>query len=286
MTLTAFAPAKVNLCLHVGPVEADGYHPVSSLAVFADVGDVLTATPAAQSSLRIDGPFAQGLSTGADNLVLRALDAVGASAMDLRLDKRLPVASGLGGGTSDAGAALRLAQRLDPRLTDADLERAAASLGADGPLCLWRRPALAEGRGERLTPAPALPLLHAVLVNPGAACATGAVYAAFDEGGPCRLEPVRLPSAFADFGALIAFLAGMRNDLEAPARRLQPAVGAVLDRLSAMPQAQLARMSGSGATCFALCRTAVDAEDLARMMSKDQPGWWVEPCRLGGPQED
>ncbi|HEX3700726.1 MAG TPA: 4-(cytidine 5'-diphospho)-2-C-methyl-D-erythritol kinase, partial [Phenylobacterium sp.] len=183
MARTAFAPAKVNLFLHVGPPGDGGYHPICSLMAFADVGDRVAAHEAEALGLTVHGPFGASLGQTHDNLVLRAARALIAELrrpvqpFGLSLDKRLPVASGLGGGSSDAGAALRLLREaVAPALSDARLEALAAALGADGAACLWGRPVLAQGRGERLSPAPALPLIDAVLVNAGAPVATAEVY--------------------------------------------------------------------------------------------------------------
>lgn len=288
----ALAPAKVNLFLHVGAPEPSGYHPVSSLVVFADVGDLLTIEPAPDFGLEISGPFADALDGEGDNLVTRAARGFAAAAglgavpARLTLDKRLPIASGVGGGSADAGAALRLLQRAlaTTPLGAPALEAVAAGLGADGPMCLHARPALATGYGERLAPAPAMPPLDAVLVNPRAPSPTGPVYRAYDEAvAPEGAAPPVLPARFERLEAVIAMLNGTRNDLEAPARRLTPAIGEVLAALEAAPETLFARMSGSGATCFALCASADHAAALAQRLAAHQPGWWVQPCRLGGP---
>jgi 4-diphosphocytidyl-2-C-methyl-D-erythritol kinase len=291
MTTAAFAAAKVNLYLHVGAPGADGFHPVSSLMAFADVGDRLELRPAETLSLSIGGPFAAELSADEDNLVLRAARALAATAgapepgARIALTKALPLASGLGGGSSDAGAALRLLREaLYPEIDDAALEAIAASLGADGAACLWGRPVIAEGRGERLSPAPALPALDAVLVNPRAASPTGPVYRAYDAAGaPGGAERPVLPPAFEGPEDIAAFLGLCRNDLEAPAARLTPAIGDVLETLRAEPECLLARVSGSGATCFALCPGDIEAEGLAERLERMRPDWWVSRCRLGGP---
>jgi 4-diphosphocytidyl-2-C-methyl-D-erythritol kinase len=287
----AFAPAKVNLFLHVGPPRDDGYHPLCSLMVFADVGDRLWAEPAADLSLEVRGPFAEGAPAGLDNLVLRAAQALARRqglAAHLVLEKLLPVAAGLGGGSSDAGAALRLLRAMLPLpLTDEALEALAAKLGADGPACLWGRPVLAEGRGERLSPAPGLPPLAAVLVNPGAPVSTPAVYRRLDADGRFGdVAPPAMPAAFESAVELAAWLAGRRNDLEAPACAVEPAVAAVLDALAKAPETLLARVSGSGGTCFALCASEGEARALARRIAEQAPGWWVLPCTLGGPWPD
>lgn len=291
MNFSAFAPAKINLFLHVGPLDPSGYHPIASLAVFADVGDRLSVSPAETFEFVVDGPFAPALAATGGNLVLAAIRGLEAETelplgpVRVLLEKVLPVAAGVGGGTADAGATLRLFNAaFDLGLAPDALERIAAGVGSDGPLCLWSAPAVAEGRGERLSPAPDLPELHAVLVNPSAACATGAVYAAFDAAGSARpVDLPPLPEAFESAAELAAFLALTRNDLERPAVLVQPAAGEVLSRLHAAPQALIARMSGSGATCFALVEGELEAESLSADIARENPAWWVKPCRLGGP---
>lgn len=287
----AFAPAKVNLFLHVGPPGADGYHPVCSLMAFADVGDRVSARPAEVGGVVVTGPFAGALGSEPDNLIIKAVRAfvaeLGRPMEELRftLDKQLPVAAGLGGGSSDAGAALRLIRDVfTPGFPDDRLEAAAASLGADGAACLWARPVLAQGRGERLTAAPGLPELHAVLVNPRVPVSTPAVYRRLDELGRFSdVTPPMMPEAFESPEELAAWLAGTTNDLEAPAVAVAPEVGAVLDTLRDEPEALLARVSGSGGTCFALCADDISAESLAERIEALAPGWWVARCRLGGP---
>jgi 4-diphosphocytidyl-2-C-methyl-D-erythritol kinase len=287
---TAFAPAKVNLYLHVGAVDAAGMHPLSSLMVFADVGDRLSVRPADALGLEINGPFAEGLDAGEDNLVLRAARAILArcdaprAPFHLVLTKALPLAAGLGGGSSDAGAALRLLREtLELGLSDAELEQVAAELGSDGAACLFARSVIAEGRGERLGPAPAFPVLDAVLVNPRVPSPTGAVYRGFDEMGAGRgADRPDLPEAFETAEEMAGFLATCRNDLEAPAVRLTPLIGEVLATLRDEPETLLGRLSGSGATCFALCAGDIEAEGLAERLERMRPGWWVRRCRLGG----
>lgn len=290
MALTALAPAKVNLFLHVGAPAADGYHPLCSLMVFADVGDRVTAHAADALGLHVTGPFAGALAGEADNLVLRAARALLARAkgpvapVGLILDKQLPVASGLGGGSSDAGAALRLLRReMGIAVDDGALEALAAELGADGAACLWGRPVLAQGWGERLSAAPRLPALDAVLVNAGTPVSTPAVYRRFDAQARFgAVAPPPAPEAFERTEEVAAWLAGLRNDLEAPAIAVAPEVGVVLDLLAAEPETLLARVSGSGGTCFALCASDIEAESLAQRVSAMAPAWWVRRCRLGG----
>jgi 4-diphosphocytidyl-2-C-methyl-D-erythritol kinase len=293
MTLERFAPAKVNLFLHVGPPAPDGYHPVSSLMVFVDEGDVVRLTPADIMDFALEGPFAETLGLDGENLVVRARDLVlrtlttALPAFRLTLDKRLPIAAGLGGGSADAAATLMLlCRRLEalglPAPDEAAVTAIARSLGADVAACLESVPVIATGRGDILAPAPPLPFLDAVLVNPLAPSPTGAVYRAYDAAGaPGGADMPALPDRFATAADLVAFLAATRNDLEAPAVALQPLIGEVLEVLARTPQARLTRMSGSGATCFALCSDAADAERLASDVARARPGWWVRRCRLG-----
>jgi 4-diphosphocytidyl-2-C-methyl-D-erythritol kinase len=289
MRLSAFAPAKVNLFLHVGGPDAEGYHPISSLMVFADVGDQVMIQPADAPDFETVGPFGGGIPTNGDNLVVRAARAFHARLggpvppYRLILDKRLPIAAGLGGGSSDAGAALKLLRdALAPGLTDGELEPLAAGLGADGAACLRAMALMAEGRGEVLSPAPRLPVLHAVLVNPGVPSPTGAVYRAYDAAvHPEGAERPPVPAELETAEEAAAWLAmATRNDLEAPAVALQPLIGEVLDVLRDEPESLLVRMSGSGATCFALCAGDIEAESLAERIEALRPEWWVRRCRL------
>jgi 4-diphosphocytidyl-2-C-methyl-D-erythritol kinase len=258
---------------------ADGYHLLDSLVAFAAVGDRLEAEPARGLSLSVDGPFAIGLGTGAENLVIRAaalLQPPGHGAA-LRLTKRLPVAAGIGGGSADAAAALRLLARLwsVPLASD----DAALALGADVPVCLAGRPARMSGIGEHLVPV-GLPLFWMVLVNPGVAVPTGAVFAALG-----RRDNPPLPDLppFPDAPSLFAWLAGTRNDLEPPARAVAGPIAEVLAALAAQPGCALARMSGSGATCFGLFATEAPARAAADALARAEPGWWVvaSACATG-----
>lgn len=284
--IARLAPAKVNLFLHVGPLEADGYHPLASLVVFADVGDRLTVERAERLSLTVTGAFAGALEGEGDNLVLRAVRALGAAAgigepgLRITLDKQLPVAAGLGGGSSDAGAALKLARdALGLPLEDAALAEIAAGLGADGPMCLHARAAWAEGRGDVLSFETGLPPLPALLVNPGVPSSTGAVYRAFDERTTGAADRPGPPPAW-NPASVIDWLSEQRNDLQAPAVGLAPAIGEVLAVTADLPGARLTRMSGSGATVFALFDTAAAAEAAGRSLAALQPGWWVRPTVL------
>jgi 4-diphosphocytidyl-2-C-methyl-D-erythritol kinase len=291
--LSRLAPAKVNLFLHVGPPGGDGYHPIASLMAFADIGDRLTIGAADYPAFETDGPFAPVLGDEL-NLVEQAWGALAAHVRTpmppfrLILTKELPVAAGLGGGSSDAGAALRLIRDgLRLAVDDRTLARLAGTLGADGPACLLAQPVLAEGRGDELSPAPVMPAVDAVLVNPGVACSTAAVYRAYDRTGAFGDSGMPgLPTAFEDVSELAAVLSFCRNDLEPPAIGVAPEIGIVLDTLRSAPETLLARMSGSGATCFAICASDYDAEALAEQISVMAPNWWVRRCRLGAPRAD
>ena len=291
MIAVRLAPAKINLFLHVGRRQADGYHPVCSLMIFADTGDELSLASRAPMGLTIEGAFGGALSDAGDNLVLRArdlfLDRFGQTSepFGLTLDKRLPIAAGLGGGSADAAATLHLlASRHGVDSSHPGLDVMARTLGADVAACLAGRTVVAQGRGDDLTPAPAMPILDAVLVNPGVPSSTAAVYGAFDNlpAGPGADRPI-LPPAFTTARHVAEVFAGLRNDLEAPAIALQPLIGEALRALTDQPETLLARMSGSGATSFAIVGTPADARRLAARLIAAHPTWWVRPCRLGAP---
>ncbi len=272
-----FAPAKINLHLHVVGRRDDGYHLLDSLAVFAGIGDRLSVSPSDELSLRLTGPFAAGLEAEADNLVLRAARALG-ELVGIRptgalvLEKNLPVASGIGGGSADAGATLRLLSRvwgIEPAV--ADRMRIGLRLGADVPVCIASRPAIMTGIGEILTPVPALPPAGLVLLNPGVAISTPAV---FRIRSGAFSAPARFPAeGWRSAEALADSLRATRNDLEQPARALAPVIGDCLNALAAAPGCLLARMSGSGATCFGLFASAEVARVVAASLAR--PGWWV-----------
>jgi 4-diphosphocytidyl-2-C-methyl-D-erythritol kinase len=293
MPTTRLARAKVNLFLHVGALQSDGYHPLSSLMTFADVGDRVTIEASADFGFAVDGPFGAGLGDGADNLVVQAREALaqafrpGWSAFTLTLHKRLPIASGIGGGSADAAAAMHLMAERSGLNADAagqrTLLRIAGELGSDVPVCLVGLPRLGQGRGDELSTPPAFPDLPAVLVNPLLSSPTGGVYRGYDAAGaPGDAEAPAWPVDLASVGAVARFLAGCRNDLEAPAIALQPAITEVLAALRGRPQTLLARMSGSGATCFALCAGLAERDALATAVAAEYPGWWVQPCVLAG----
>jgi 4-diphosphocytidyl-2-C-methyl-D-erythritol kinase len=280
--LAEFAPAKINLYLHVVGRRADGYHLLDSLVVFARIGDRLTVSPSDELSLSVTGPFAAALGTEADNLVLRAARALAAQAgiaasSALVLEKNLPVASGIGGGSADAAAALRLLSRFWG-LGSVDLAELAGTIGADVPVCLAGQPALMSGIGEILTPAPKLPDVGIVLVNPGVAVSTPSVFRA--RSGPFS-DRAQLPeSGWRDSVSLVDCLRATRNDLELPARLLEPGIADALDVVAAAPGCLMARMSGSGATCFGLFPTPEAARMAARAIAHD--GWWIWGGELTG----
>lgn len=289
--LATRAPAKINLSLRILGRRADGYHELDSLVAFAGVGDALSLTPGDAGGLAISGPFSAGLAPTSDNLVLKAERALREQIPALRtgrfhLVKRLPVASGIGGGSADAAAALRLLARLNGLpLSHPALSTAAARVGADVPVCLEARARLMQGIGERLGPPLRLPRLFALLVNPGVAVETAAVFRALGlQPGQRHADGVEVfkadqPSP-ATSASLIAALAATGNDLEAPARGLAPIIAEVLSALSALSGCRLARMSGSGATCFALfddCRVSAGA---GKQLARQRPDWWVKPTVL------
>ena len=266
--LTEIARAKLNLALHVRARRPDGYHELETLFAFVEFGDVLRIAPAEAPAFRITGPFADKLTGEGDNLVTRAAarfaEAFGGGAHAIELEKHLPVASGIGGGSADAAATLRaLAKLQNVALDDPGLFEIADGLGSDVPACLLGKTALGKGRGEQLRPVPGMPGTPVLLVNPGVAVSTAEVFRGWDgvDRGPLGPDP----------------LAG-RNDLEAPARTIAPVIGAILGLLAAQPGVTLARMSGSGATCFALFETVEACAEAAATVTR--PGWWSVVTKL------
>lgn len=282
--ITIQAPAKVNLYLHVTGRRDDGFHELDSLVVFAGIGDTLVVEPAPEVALSLDGPFAGALAgAGDDNLVLRALRALAERAgtaygARMTLTKRLPVASGVGGGSADAAAALRALARLW-RLApgQADLQAIALSLGADLPVCLARRNCFVGGIGEALSPAPALPPAWFLFANPGVALSTPAVFA--ERVGPFS-APARFTDAPVDARALAILLEARGNDLAGAAMRLAPEISDVLDALGSLEGVLMARLSGSGATCFALFESGADAARAAVELRRRAPDWWIAAAPL------
>ena len=281
--LTEKAPAKINLTLHVRGRRADGFHDLESLVAFAGVGDRLSLTPGDALSLDVSGRTAEASGATGDNLVLRATREAQARIPGLRagaftLIKNLPVAAGLGGGSSDAGAALRLLARANSIATDDPrLFEIAAAVGSDVPVCLAAKACMMRGRGDDLGPPLALPRLFAVLVHPGVAVPTAPVFAALG------LTPGECPVAAAHpdiEGAAIAALRGARNDLEDAACVIAPAIRVVLEALMLTACCQLARMSGSGATCFGLFDNCHAAARAGASIRRAHPQWWVRSTIL------
>ncbi|WP_370236004.1 MULTISPECIES: 4-(cytidine 5'-diphospho)-2-C-methyl-D-erythritol kinase [Henriciella] len=283
------APAKVNLFLHVDRVKPNGRHDLDSLVVFAgaEAADRLEARRASELSLSLKGPFASLELSSPENLVLRAISACEAKGLtipplSLTLHKSIPVAAGLGGGSADAGAMLRTLIQMGT-LTAPVALTIARGLGGDVPVSLRSATSYMRGEGERLEPANALPALPAILVNPGVPCPTGAVFNAYDKaGGGDGFRLTDMPD-FDTVESISAFLSGeTRNDLEAAAINLVPTIGAVLERLHALPGNRLARMSGSGASCFALFSSLREAKAAEKALQASQPHWWVRATLLNG----
>ena len=272
------APAKLNLCLHVTGRRGDGYHLLDSLVVFADVADRVLVAPGKGLSLQVTGPEAADLGSEPDNLVLRAARSLGVTDATLVLDKHLPVASGIGGGSADAAATLRALARLTGRPLPPDAE--VLRLGADVPVCLAGRPARMSGIGEVLAPLPPLPALWVVLVNPRVAVPTPQVFAALTRRDNPPL-PDLPPSALASAEAFASWLARhTRNDLIPPARAAAPILSEVQSELASTPACLLARMSGSGGTHFGLYASAEAARTAARPLAAAHPCWWIAPGKI------
>lgn len=280
------APAKINLTLRVAGRRADGYHELRSLVVFADIGDRLTARSADDITLVLNGAFAPALQGEDDNLVLRAAralrDATGfKGGAHLMLEKNLPVASGIGGGSADAAAALRALIRLWHVTPEPEaLTRLALSIGADIPVCLQSKPAMMWGRGENLAFLDRLPRFWLVLVNPGVAVSTAAVFRGLS--APALAGPPDSPAlpSFASLDELVSWLKDEGNDLESPARELAPEIDDVLASLGSTVDCRLARMSGSGATCFAVYPQEDAAREAVHVLKAAHPAWWVETAAV------
>lgn len=284
--IVQLAPAKVNLALHVTRRREDGYHDLESLVVFADLADDLQAVPADADTLTVGGPFGRGLGVGETNLVTRAVtafrrrwpDAV-ATGLAFHLTKNLPVAAGIGGGSADAAAALRLMAGLSSRpIAVSDLADMAAQLGADVPACLVSTPLVARGVGEVLAPLPEFPALHIVLVNPMIPLATADVFRRLRAHDNYPLP--ELPSPLTRPAQLGLWLAETRNDLQPPAIKLVPVIGDIIAHLAETQGCILARMSGSGATVFGLFGSSGQAHQAAQVMRAANPDHWVAAAPL------
>ncbi len=283
------ARAKVNLTLHVGRIIADtadryyGYHPLDSLVVFADAADEITAIAADKTSLSIIGPLSESLRAETDNLILKAVEAVGARhdvpPLAITLTKNLPLAAGLGGGSANAAAMLRILQRFITLPNDEWLS-IALSLGADVPVCLASRTSHMTGIGEGVTPIAGLGKWPAVLVNPRVPTPTGAVFKTFDSQTGAN-APRETPRPQKAAGDMLARTLDGRNDLQPPAIQSVPLINNVLRALSVQSGAQIARMSGSGASCFALFERAAQAQAAAKKIAQQYPEWWVMAAEFG-----
>jgi 4-diphosphocytidyl-2-C-methyl-D-erythritol kinase len=275
MRIREFAPAKINLALHVLGRRADGYHELDSVVAFASVGDTLELTEAGMTTLQVDGPFAGDVPVTADNLVLRAYAALSKQmllpAVAFRLTKNLPVASGIGGGSADAAAALRGILKLTDKTLDANsLQSIALSLGADVPVCLHGKACRMQGVGELITRLDHLPAKAIVLVNPMKVCGTAEVFR-------------RMGLKAGDQAGLaldVASPATWRNDMTIAAVQVLPEIADVLSTLRDITEGATVRMSGSGATCFALFSTFEQADLAAQQLTALRPGWWVAPAKL------
>ena len=290
MARTIDAPAKINLSLHVVGRRPDGYHLMDGLVVFAGIGDRLTIEDAREDRLTIGGPMA-GSTPATDNILIKALAAARAIAarhgiqigcLALHLEKNLPVAAGLGGGSADAAALLRWLDELHPRL-GAKLRAGATALGADVPMCMGSMPSRVSGIGEIVESLAAMPSLPLLLVNPNVPVETASVFRALESASDASPPP--FPSLrFGGRDELLSYLTLCRNDLELPARHIAPVIGEIFDRLETTG-ADLVRMSGSGGTVFAIYNTDAQAAAAAAAISDERPGWWVYPTRSLGTSE-
>ena len=279
------APAKLNLALHVTGQRADGYHLLESLVAFADFGDEVTVEPAEADEFVVSGQFASWVPIDGGNLVIAARDLLRdllpgeTPPVRIALEKRLPVASGVGGGSSDAAAAIKALTALwGVQVDENELATAALSLGADLPMCLAERPLIARGIGDEIEPLGRFPGVHAVLVNPGAQISTPEIFKALEKRDN---DPLPEWATANDALQLAGALTGLRNDLQRPAIEQCPAISDVLEALRANG-AELARMSGSGATCFGIFDNPGPAFAAADVIGKREPGWFVEPCLIRG----
>lgn len=270
-----FAPAKINLTLHVTGRRDDGYHTLDSLVMFADIGDRVTVCRADNSALEMTGPMAENTPTGDDNLVLRAARMIGVDA-HITLEKTLPVAAGIGGGSSDAAATLRALSELSGKPIPGNI----LPLGADAPVCCVAPSGAArmQGAGEKVTPVSGLPELHAVLVNPNIPVMTTEVFERLTKRDNAPM-PDTIPTG-TDAATFIEWLKDQRNDLQDPAIACEPVIEQVFSTLEVTPGCMLTRMSGSGGTCFGLYADAETAASAAGRLQESHPGWWVAATRL------
>ena len=281
--ISVFAPAKINLYLHITAKRNDNYHLIESLIVFANYGDKITVTPAEKFGLQINGQFAPYIKPNNDNLVIKAAmllaKASGIKATgNITLTKNLPIASGIGGGSADAAAALLALRKLwDVPISNEDMSNLAIKLGADVAICLQRTASIVTGIGEKINPVPILPKFWLVLVNPNLLVSTAEVFAAykdkFSTPQPMNTQPK-------DLEELISLLSNRGNDLTGASISIAPVIKEVIEVLEATPNTVLSRLSGSGATCFAIFKTKFDAEAAAKKLIHKYPQWWVRATSL------
>ena len=286
MPVTEPAPAKVNLALHVVGRREDGFHLLHTLCVFTELADLVSAAPARNDRLHVSGPFGADLPTGRSNLVVRALEKFRArfpdhlpDGIEIHLEKHLPIAAGLGGGSADAAALLRvLARMCEKPVADSEIFALAATLGADVPMCLLSQPCEVTGIGENITPLPAFPHMHLVLVNPLEQIATPDVFRRLEHKHNAPMPD--LPEPLDRAALLSLWLADTRNDLEPPAIELVPAIATIVDAIATTSGCVTARMSGSGATCFGLYGSAAAAHQAAHDLREKFSGYWVAATPL------
>lgn len=285
--IEVFAPAKINLALHVVGQRTDGFHLLDTLVSFASVGDQLRLATDQGRQMTISGPEGGGLPNDGMNIVLRvASEFWKTGPLRSHLIKNLPVSSGIGGGSADAAACFRgmlwLLDQTDAgaHLMTAEAMAALLKIGADVPMCLLSEPARVRGIGERIEPLPTLPVLPVLLVNPRVAVSTPQVFKALKSKE--NSEMMAMPAAFANAAVLVDWLSAQRNDLQAPAIAIAPVIGTALSALETLEGCALARMSGSGATCFGIFATLSEAEAGAKTLRQQHPEWWIAPAMLDG----
>lgn len=286
--ITEHARPKVNLTLEVLGRRDDGYHLLQSLVVFPDSGDLLEISASDQLTFIVEGPFAEGLPTDSNNLVVKIADYLQtefniSDGAELKLIKNLPVASGVGGGSADAAAALRGLNRLwKLNLSDLDLEAIGLQFGADIPVCIRSQSRFMEGIGEALSLPTLLSDFAILLVNPGVSVSTPSIFKKLNYPAGHSTAAVALPRTLIGMDILQDYVEGHRNDLQEPAIILAPEIANVLACLSATMGCLFHRMSGSGATCFGLYRTLSEARDAANEVSASHPDWWVSAALVNG----
>ena len=288
MPVRELARAKVNLTLRIRGRRVDGYHELESLVTFGGAHDVITLDPGSAERVVVAGPFAQYI--GGENLLIRALTLLREADKSLRLgsvrlEKNLPVAAGLGGGSADAAALLRAVRRVNAeRAGDFPWLETAAQLGADVPVCFVDRPALIWGRGHGVAQLPCLPRMSAVLVNPRLPLPTAQVFAVAQAGAAPPVQSAPTPPELPDVESVFEYMCGQGNDLEAAAVALLPVIAEVKSILAAQPGCRLAAMSGSGPTCFGIFADRAGARRAAGTIAAAHPGWWVSSTSLAGAQ--